>query len=57
MITLSAGIAIGVLLSLVAVLAGKQFSGSINSTEKPYEATKMAQIIKNKDVIDEFLND
>lgn len=54
-LTLSIGLILGVLLSILAVLAGKQFSAYINSEKKPIENKKMAKIIKNIDPIEEFL--
>lgn len=54
MLLLSSGIIIGILLSLLAIIAGKKFSDTINS-EKPLFSNEKGYIIKNEPDIDRLL--
>lgn len=55
MFLLISGIFIGVLLSLVAILAGKQFFVALNNDKLPYEKQEKGQIIKLEPDLEKLL--
>lgn len=57
MLLLASGVVIGILLSIVAVLAGKKWHGFINSDELPRFTKKALIIKKNNDPFEEFLHE
>ncbi len=54
MLLLISGIIIGILLSILAIIAGKRLDNTIN---KPYQSNKKATIISLNNPIDKILNE